>query len=146
MTWRGVNLGFIILVSKSLPTDLKGDTIFSFQEYLLCILLWKDDQRLLLRNYMKLQEKMHGELPPTWIRLLKNRNSIEGGTEQAKLTPSWKRRKLHLEKEGNSILHFQWALDYVPGSPGNNIPMAELISLTDKHQIPYQDFPLPKRM
>ena len=56
--------------------------------------------------------------------------------------PSW----LHLEKEGNSILHFQWALDYAPGSHGDNIPMAELASQNDKHQILYQDFPLPKRM
>ena len=63
--------------------------------------------------------KIHGELPPTWIRLLRNRNSIEGGKEQAKLTPSWKR------STRNSILHFQWALDYVPGSHGDKIPTAE---------------------
>ena len=43
--------------------------------------------------------------------------------------PSW----LHLEKEENSILHFQWALDYVPSSHGDNIPMAKLASLADKH-------------
>ena len=39
---------------------------------------------------------------------------------------------LHLEKEGNSILHFQWILDYVPGSHGDNIPTAKLASWTDK--------------
>ena len=62
------------------------------------------------------------------------------GEERNRL--SW----LHLEKEGNCILRFQWALDYVPGSHGDNIPTAELASWTDKPQIPYQDFPLPKRM
>ena len=56
--------------------------------------------------------------------------------------PSW----LHLEKEGNSISHFQWALDYMPGIHGDNIPMAKLASGTDKHQIPHQDFPTPKRI
>ena len=34
--------------------------------------------------------------------------------------------------------------DYVPGSHGDKMPMAELASQTDKHEIPYQDFPLPK--
>ena len=39
---------------------------------------------------------------------------VEGGKEQAELTPSWKRGKLPL--------HFQWALDYVPSSHRDNIP------------------------
>ena len=74
----------------------------------------------------------------------------EGGKEQAELTPSWKRRKLHLTFPLNfglyACLHFQWTLDYVPGSHGDNIPRAQLASWTDKHQIPYQDFPSPKRI
>ena len=53
---------------------------------------------------------------------------------------------LPLEKEGNSILHFQGALDYMPSSHRDNISTAELTSQTDKHQIPYQDFPSPKRV
>ena len=43
--------------------------------------------------------------------------------------PSW----LHLEKEGNSIMHVQWALDHVPGSHGDNTATAKLASRTDKH-------------
>ena len=43
--------------------------------------------------------------------------------------PSW----LHLEKEGNSIMHVQWALDHVPGSHGDNTATAKLASWTDKH-------------
>ena len=63
-------------------------------------------------------------------------HGTEGGKEQA----DW----LHLEKEGNSILHFQWALDHVPSSPGDNIPTAKLASQTDKHQtIPR--FPVAKK-
>src|SRR5574337_1629572 len=31
--------------------------------------------------------------------------------------------------------------DYVPGSHGDKMPLAELASQTDKHEIPYQDFP-----
>ena len=34
--------------------------------------------------------------------------------------------------------------DYVPGSHGDKMPLAELAFQTDKHEIPYQDFPLPK--
>ena len=56
----------------------------------------------------------------------------EGGVREERNRLSW----LHLEKEGNSILRFQWALDYAPGSHGENTPMAELASWTDKHQIP----------
>ena len=77
--------------------------------------------------------------------------SIEGGKEQAELTPSWKRRKEILSYVPSELglytcLHLQWTLDDVPGSHGDNIPMAKLATQTDKHQIPYQDFPLPKRM
>ena len=72
----------------------------------------------------------------------------EGGKEQAKLTPPWKRRKLHLTFPENfalyACLHFHWTLDYVPH--GDNIPKAELAFWTDKHKIPYQDFLSPKRM
>ena len=44
----------------------------------------------------------------------------EVGMKEERNRLSW----LHLEREGNSILRFQWALDYVPGSRGENIPMA----------------------
>ena len=75
---------------------------------------------------------------------------IEGGKEQAKLTPSWKRRKLHLTFPVNfglyAYLPFQWTLDCVPGSHEDSIPKAEQASGTDKHQIPYQDFPVPERL
>ena len=54
----------------------------------------------------------------------------KGGKEQAKLTPSCTFSEL----------------DHGPGSHGDNIPMAELASRTDKHQIPHQDFPSPKRI
>ena len=50
---------------------------------------------------------------------------------------------LHLEKEGNSILHFQWTLDHVPGSHGDNIPTAELPSRTALDSIPR--FPIAKK-
>ena len=73
---------------------------------------------------------------------------IEGGKEQAKLTPSWKRRKLHLTFPVNfglyACLHFQWTLDCVPSSHGDNLPMAELASWSDKHQIPPR-FPIVKK-
>ena len=61
----------------------------------------------------------------------------KGGMKEERNRPSW----LHLEDEGNSILNFQWTLDYVPGSHEDNIPAAKLASQTDKHQTPYQDFP-----
>ena len=62
----------------------------------------------------------------------------EGGKEQAELTPSWKRRKLHPTFPVNFGL--------CAGSQGDHIPMAEEASWTDRHQIPYQDFPSPERM
>ena len=65
----------------------------------------------------------------------------EGGMKEERNRLSW----LHLEKEGNNILHFQWALDHVPGSHGDNISTVELASQTNKHQTPYQDFPSTKR-
>ena len=34
--------------------------------------------------------------------------------------------------------------DYVSGSHGDKMPLAELASQTDKHEIPCQDFPFPK--
>ena len=74
----------------------------------------------------------------------------EGEKEQAELTPPWKRRKCHFTFPVNfglcACLHFQWTLAYAPGSHGDNILTAEQTSQTDKHQIPYQDFPLPERM
>ena len=50
---------------------------------------------------------------------------------------------LRLEEEGNSISHFQWALDYVPSSHGDNIPTAELTSQTRPDPMPR--FPIAKK-
>ena len=51
---------------------------------------------------------------------------------------------LYPEKEGNPILHCQWALDYVPVSHGDKIPTAELASqLINTRSIPI--FPIAKR-
>ena len=36
--------------------------------------------------------------------------------------------------------------DYVPSSHGDKMSLTELASRTDKHEIPYKDFPLPKRL
>ena len=71
----------------------------------------------------------------------------EGGKVQAELTSSWK-RKLHLTFAVSFGLyacrHFQWTLDYVPGSHGDNTPTTEQASWTDKHNsIPR--FPISRK-
>ena len=62
----------------------------------------------------------------------------EGGKEQAMLTPFW--------QEGNSVLFSQWTLGYVPGTHGDNTPMAQQTFWADKHQTPCLDFPTPENV
>ena len=64
------------------------------------------------------------------------------------MTSLWGRKGTHwadsILKKRNSILHFQWALDHVLGSHGDNIPTAELASqLINTRSIPI--FPIAKR-
>ena len=74
---------------------------------------------------------------------------IEGGKEQAKLTPSWKRRKLHLPS--------QWTLDYTPAYTFSELWTVCLVAMGITYLWPnwppglintrfHQDFPLSKRM
>ena len=67
--------------------------------------------------------------------------------------PSW----LHLEKEGNSILHSQWTLDYRPACTFSELWTMCLVAMGITYLWPnrppeqintrfHQDFPLPERM